>query len=74
MRLQESIAERNIDKYIGKTYRVLCDSVGSKEGFLSGKTSGTAVIEFEGDEDLIGNFVDVKVLSYSNVLCGTIIK
>lgn len=74
LRLQESIAERNIDKYIGKTYRVLCDSVGSKEGFLSGKTSGTAVIEFEGDEDLIGNFVDVKVLSYSNVLCGTIIK
>lgn len=71
--LQEKIATENIKKYIGKTYRVLCDGTGSEEGLMSGHTSGTAVIEFEGDESLLGKFVDVKVNSYNNVFKGTII-
>ena len=73
LRLQEKIAARNIEKYIGKSFRVLCDSYGSEEGYMSGHTSGTAVIEFEGDESLLGNFVDVKIDSYNNVFKGTII-
>ncbi len=73
LRLQEKIAAENIEKHIGKTYRVLCDGVGSGEGLMSGHTSGTAVIEFEGDESLLGKFVDVKVNSYNNVFKGTII-
>ncbi len=73
LRLQEKIAAKNIEKQIGKTYRVLCDGVGSKEGFMSGHTSGTTVIEFEGSEELLGKFVDVKVNSYNNVFKGTII-
>lgn len=73
LRLQERIATENIEKYIGKTFRVLCDSYGSEEGYMSGHTSGTAVIEFEGSEDLIGNFVDVRVDSYTNVFKGTVI-
>ena len=73
LRLQEKIAAKNIEKQIGKTYRVLCDGVGSKEGFMSGHTSGTAVIEFEGNEELLGKFVDVKINSYTNVFNGTII-
>ena len=71
--MQERIATENIEKYIGKTFRVLCDSYGSEEGYMSGHTSGTAVIEFEGSEDLIGNFVDVRVDSYTNVFKGTVI-
>ena len=73
LRLQEKIAAKNIEKQIGKTYRILCDGVGSKEGFMSGHTSGTAVIEFEGNEELLGKFVDVKINSYTNVFNGTII-
>lgn len=74
LKAQENIAEKNIQKYIGKTYRVLCDGQGSKEGFMSGHTSGTAVIEFEADDSLLGQFVDVQVDSYNNGLYGTIIK
>ncbi len=74
LKLQEEIAAENVKKYIGKTYRVLCDGLSSRDGFLTGHTNGTAVIEFEGDESLIGSFVDVKVDSYTNVLNGTIIK
>ncbi len=72
LRLQEKIAAKNIERQIGKTYRVLCDSVGSKEGFMSGHTSGTTVIEFEGGKELLGKFVDVKINSYTNVFNGTI--
>lgn len=72
LKVQEEIAERNIQKHIGKTYRVLCDSVGSKDGFMSGHNSGTAVIEFEGDESMLGKFVTVKVNSYDSVLLGTV--
>ena len=73
LRLQEKIATENIEKFIGKTFRVLCDSYGSEEGLMSGHTSGTAVIEFPGDESLIGQFVDVKINSYTNAFKGTII-
>lgn len=71
LKVQEEIAERNIQKHIGKTYKVLCDSKGSKDGFMSGHNSGTAVIEFEGDGSLLGKFVTVKVNSYDGVLLGT---
>ena len=73
LRLQEKIAAKNIEKSINKTYRVLCDGYGSEEGFMTGHTSGTAVIEFEADESMLGKFVDVKVNSYNNVFKGTII-
>ena len=74
LRLQENIAAENVKKYIGKTFRVLCDDYGSKEGFMSGHTSGTVSVEFEADESLLGNFVDVKITSYTNAFNGIIIK
>ena len=71
--LQEQIAKTNVNKYLGKTFRVLCDDYGSKEGYMSGHTSGTAVIEFEADQSLLGKFVDVRVDSYTNCLNGTLL-
>lgn len=74
LKAQEKVSKENMQSFIGREYRVLCDDYGHTEGLLSGHTSGTAVIEFEGDDSLIGKFVNVKVDSYSNVLKGTIIK
>jgi tRNA-2-methylthio-N6-dimethylallyladenosine synthase len=71
---QEEVAKENINKFIGKTFRVLCDDYGSKEGYMSGHTSGTAVIEFEASEALLGKFVDVRVDSYETCFNGTLIK
>jgi len=73
LKVQEEIAAEQNENYLGKTYRVLCDDFGSKEGFLSGHTAGCAVIEFEGDKSLIGQFVNVRVDNVSKVLYGTII-
>ncbi len=58
----------------GKTYRVLCEEKSENEGYILGRTNGTAVIEFEGDDSLIGAFVDVRVTDTNNVLKGTMIR
>ena len=74
LKAQEEVAKENINKYIGKTYRVLCDDFGSRDGFMTGHTNGTAVIEFKADESLLGEFINVKVLGYENGLYGEIVN
>lgn len=59
--LQEKIAGERTASMNGKTYRVLVEEKGRKDGFLSGRTEGNVIIEFEGDENLIGSFVTVTV-------------
>ena len=71
---QEKIAIKNENKYLGKTFRVLCDGVSDREGFMTGHTNGTAVIEFKANEDLLGKFVTVKVVSKENGLTGILIN
>lgn len=73
LRLQEKIAEENVKHYIGKTYKVLCDSVEG-EGLLSGHTNGTISVEFEGGQELLGQFVEVEITDYTNTYKGKIIK
>ena len=70
LKTQEKIANEDILHHVGKTYRVLCVSKGSKDGTLLGHTNGTAVVEFEGEETLIGSFVTVTVDGYDGVLTG----
>ena len=41
---------------------------------MSGHTSGTAVIEFEGDSSMLGKFINVKVNSYSNTFKGIVVE
>ncbi|MBR4123378.1 MAG: tRNA (N6-isopentenyl adenosine(37)-C2)-methylthiotransferase MiaB [Clostridia bacterium] len=74
LKLQEEIAEKNKEKYIGKTFRVLCDGKSDNDGFLTGHTNGTVSVEFKADESILGKFVDVKINSYENAYIGTLIK
>ena len=51
----------------GKTYRVLVEGKSkNKENYLSGRTDGNIIIEFPGDESLIGDFCRVKVTESLN--------
>ena len=59
--LQESIAGQRTASMKGKTYRVLVEEMAKGEGMLSGRTQGNVIIEFPGDENLIGSFADVTV-------------
>ena len=59
--LQEKIAGERTASMNGKTYRVLVEEKGRKDGYLSGRTEGNVIIEFPGDENLIGSFQNLKV-------------
>ena len=59
--LQEKIAGVRTAGMKGRIYRVLVEEKAKLDGFLSGRTEGNVIIEFEGDESLIGNFADVVV-------------
>ncbi len=59
--LQERIAGERTANMKGKTYRVLVEGTAKGEGMLSGRTGGNIIIEFPGDENLIGEFIDVTV-------------
>ena len=57
---QEKVAAKRTASMVGKTYRVLCESV-SKGGLIEGRTQGNIIIEFPADVSVIGSFRDVKV-------------
>ncbi len=59
--LQEKIAGERTASMKGRIYTVLVESQAKGEGMLSGRTQGNVIIEFPGDESLIGTFADVKV-------------
>ncbi len=55
----KKIALKKNEKFVGKEVLVLPEE--KKNGFLIGKTRHYKTIKFKGDEDLIGNFVKVKI-------------
>ncbi|MBQ3150684.1 MAG: tRNA (N6-isopentenyl adenosine(37)-C2)-methylthiotransferase MiaB [Clostridia bacterium] len=63
-KLQADNSSETASEMVGKTYRVLCDSV-IKDGVLSGKTSTAMAIEFDGSNDLLGTFVNVRITERS---------
>ncbi len=70
LQVQEEISKRNYASYVGTTHRVLCDEI-KENGKLSGKTLSAVEIEFEGEPALLGQFVDVRVDRFTNILEGT---
>ena len=59
--LQESIAGERTANMKGRSYRVLVEGKAKGDGMLSGRTGGNIIIEFPGDDSLIGEFIDVTV-------------
>ena len=73
LRTQEEIALKLNRAEVGKTYEVLCEDDGRREGYIAGRTTHNTVIEFPADRSVIGAFKRVKVLSLSSVLEGEIV-
>lgn len=59
--LQEQIAGRRTAAMKGERFRVLVEEQAKEPGFLSGRTEGNVIIEFPGDDSLIGSFRTVEV-------------
>ena len=62
--VQDEIGIRRMQSYVGQTLRVLADDVGKTgEGYLQGRTEANLIVEFPGEADFIGQFVNVKITS-----------
>ncbi len=73
LKLQDEISKELNRSLIGKEMRILCEEA-LPDGKLSGKSEYYSSVCFDGSEDMIGNFVTVRVDDYkNNTLYGTII-
>ncbi len=72
LKVQEEISKRNNAALVGKTYRVLCDEI-TGVGRVSGKSNSTVQIEFDGGEELVGQYLNVRIDCFTNILEGTIV-
>lgn len=70
--VQDSIGKKKLAAMQGKTYEVLCEE--AENGFVLGRTNGTQVIKFAGDESLLGTFVKVKVTDTVGDISGILLK
>lgn len=62
--LVESQIEQNNKKYINTVHQILIEGKSKNNpNMLTGRTFTNKVVNFEGDENLIGNIVDIKIVS-----------
>ena len=60
--LVDSISAEKNSAYIGRVERVLAEGTSKRNpGALSGRTDGFKLVNFKGENDLIGQFVDVEI-------------
>ena len=72
--VQEGIAAERCASMVGKTERILVESVNEKNGKLQCRNSGNIIVECEGDSSLIGTFQTAKITEARNwILKGKII-
>ena len=61
--VESQIAENN-QKYIGTVQKVLVEGFSkTNSNLLTGRTDSNKVVNFEGCEEMIGNMVDMKIVS-----------
>ena len=58
--LQDELGAALCQSLVGKTLRVLVEGRGKRLA-LAGRTAGNQIVEFDGDEHLMGQFIDVKI-------------
>ena len=62
--LVESQIKENNDKYVGTVQKILVEGVSkNNEKMLTGRTDTNKVVVFEGKDELIGEIVDIKIVS-----------
>lgn len=75
LKVQGKIAAARCKSMLGKTVRVLVEERNEKKGWLSGRTDGSVIVEFDGEDSLIGTFVEVEITQAKNwILRGEIVK
>jgi tRNA-2-methylthio-N6-dimethylallyladenosine synthase len=58
--LQNRISMEENEKFVGKNLEVLVEGAGSK-GMMQGRLENNSIVNFEGNEDLEGKFVNLNI-------------
>ena len=64
LQVQANIAKEDSKKLINKEFRVLCDEIGRKSGFMAGHTDTNYCFEFPGTKEMLGKFINI--ITYEN--------
>lgn len=74
--LQEKISASQMALHKGKTYKCYVYGKGKlKDNYVAARNDGNLIIEFEGDESLIGTFQEIKVIEpLTFVMRGELVK
>lgn len=63
---QKEMSLKYCDSMLGKHERVLVEKKANADGFLSARTQGNVVVELQGENELVGKFLDVEIVGYKN--------
>ena len=63
LRLQDSRSLKNNEKHVGENVTVLVDSLSKRKGMntVNARTYSNKLVHFEGDETMIGKYIDVEI-------------
>ncbi len=74
LKVQEEIAAKRCASMVGKTVKILVEGKTDKDGILTGRTSGNIIVDFPGEENIIGEFAYVKITKARNwILNGELV-
>lgn len=60
--VQSECGSKSYGKYVGKTLRVLCEGEGRTDSkYFTGKSRENIIVDFNGNENDIGTFVNVRI-------------
>ena len=73
---QRETSSEWLKRFVGKVCRVLPEAEGrTGEGYLTGKNDEAIIVEFMGDKNFIGQFVNVRITKAMNwALTGEIVE
>ena len=66
LKTQEAIAAKRCAAMVGSEERVLVEERNEKNGLLCGRTESSIIVEFPGEDTLIGEFCHVRVTEARN--------
>lgn len=73
IKAQDIIGREYTKSLLGKKMRVLLEETAPEEGYLIGKTAGTASVYVKADKSLLGTFADIEINKFTNLLYGSIL-